>query len=269
MEENEPYTGLNDPEPEPTPEPQPEPEAPEVEEPAPTAEPEPEQLTDKEKALLAKAQDEKRKRQALEQKVAELEQKQQKPEPQPEELPHGIGPKPALEQFDSYEDWVEALSDWKTDVKLARRDQQAQQREAATKRQQADAKARESYADFDEVMESLPQVAMSQVAIDSIVESDHSADLLYHFGKNPDEAERISRMTPVQQVKAIGRLESQFDKKPEPKPAPTPPRRVTQAPEPVAPVGVKNNVPPDPDNMSDEDWLKHERERLRKQGRLY
>lgn len=267
-EENEPYTGLTDPEPEPQPEPEPE-ELEGDDDTAPPAEPEPEpELSDKEKALLKKAQDEKRKRQALEVELETLKKGQQ-PEPAPakaDDTPPGFRPKPVVDQFETYEDFVDALTDWKVDLRDHRATVQTRQQEVASKQEQSTVKARQTYADFDEVTAETPPFRYPDSTIEALRDSDHSADLLYHLCKNTAEAEKLAKLTPLAQIKELGRLEAKFEQKPAPTP---PPRRVTQAPEPVAAVGGKHSVAPDPDNLSDDEWLTQERERLRKQGRLY
>ena len=68
------------------------------------------------------------------------------------------------------------------------------------------AKAREEHSDYDEVISNLPPVVFPPVTLDAVRDSDHSAELLYHFGKHPEEAERISRMNPLQQVTYLALL---------------------------------------------------------------
>lgn len=95
---------------------------------------------------------------------------------------------------------------------------------AIWKEQVADAQTR--YADFEAVAYSAD---IPEGVADIILRSDHGADVAYHLGKNPAEAARIARMTPVEAALAIGRIEGSLT-------APKP-RNETNAPPPITPVG--------------------------------
>jgi dsDNA-binding SOS-regulon protein len=209
---------------------------------------------------------------------AQATQGQQQPEPQPEQLPLGFKPKPTREQFfesmDPDADFVEALTDWKADLRDHRRsvsDQQkseeARAKEVTTAHNERATAARAEHEDYDEVISSASDIVFSQEMTEAILYSDQSAELAYYLGKNKDELKRIAGLPVLQQVKEIGRIEAKLTTKVE---TPPPTKKLTQAPEPIKPVGNKEKATPaNPDEMSDDDWLKYERERLRKTGRLY
>lgn len=85
--------------------------------------------------------------------------------------------------------------------------------------------ARDSLPDFDRTVQRVAHVSVPQAALDAIAESDLRPQLMYHLGKNPDTANALSRMTPVQAVKEIGRLEARLSA--------APAQRTTQAPAPL------------------------------------
>lgn len=199
---------------------------------------------------------------------------QQPPEPQPEVIPQGFPAKPTVEQFESYEEFVEALTDWKVELKDVRKTVEAERKNIAEKQQTIAEQhstrvqtAKAKYEDFDDVTSSLDGIMVPMVTIEVIQESEVSADLFYYLGQHPDEAKKLQTLSVPAQLREIGKLEARLEKKPEPE---IPAKRVTQAPEPIKPVGNKEKaVAADPDNMSDEEWYRYENERLSKQGKLY
>jgi uncharacterized membrane protein len=92
--------------------------------------------------------------------------------------------------------------------------------------------SREKYDDFDEVAFD-PALPVTQSMYDAAV-GDNLGEVLYHLGKNPKEAARIAGMTPVQQVKEIGKIETILTLKPT--------KKTTNAP--VPPTVVSGNSSP-------------------------
>lgn len=92
---------------------------------------------------------------------------------------------------------------------------------------------RDKYADFDEVAldTSLPITShMFEAAGGKFL-----TEILYHLGKNPEKAARISAMSPIAQAKEIGRIEDTIN---------PPKKKVTKAPSPPGIVsGVGVNLP--------------------------
>ena len=157
-------------------------------------------------------------------------------------------PAPALDQFDSTEKWAAELTAWTkreaeriaaatTEKTLSTRDQQQQQhatrqsyngRLAEFVKTTPDAVATIANPIFSAVLERQP------VITEVVMASENGPALAYHLARNPIEADRISRMTPVQAAAAIGRIEAKLAA---PKPsAPTPPPRTTNAPPPPEPI---------------------------------
>lgn len=85
---------------------------------------------------------------------------------------------------------------------------------------------RKEAPDFDAVITN-PRAAITNFMRDAIIGEDNGADVAYYLGKNPDKASEIARLSPIQQVAAIGRLAERFSAAPQPK-------RTTQAPAPRA-----------------------------------
>ena len=181
--------------------------------------------------------------------------------------PQPTNERPVLEQFDSYEAFTEALTDWKATqaVQTALQQREAaqrqaeeqrteQERESTWKQRKADATSR--YADFDEVAlnEHLPvSPAMAEV----IKSVENGPDVLYHLGRNPAEAARIAALSPAQAAFALGSLAAALQ----------PPTKATPrpVPQPINPLAGGNAAPAtDPEQMSSDQWLAWRREQLRR-----
>ncbi len=171
-------------------------------------------------------------------------------------------PKPARDAFGSDDDYFEALADWKTGQKLSeyRKQQQAESLNKAEQTQTATrfelyqervSTALDAMPDYEEVVGASDVPAAPHV-LESILDSEQGPQLAYHLAKNPDVAERLNAMTPVQAAREIGRLEAQLEK---PKADTTPPKRTTSAPPPINPVrGSNGQFTKSPDQMSDAEW---------------
>jgi len=144
---------------------------------------------------------------------------------------------PKRESFDDYESYIEARAEWKAleTIRRAKADdekrsaEQARAKEAQTQASRYEssvATARAETPDFDDVV-SGAEIPVTPAIRDAILESDNPAKLQYHLAKNPSEIERISKLSPVQQVKAIGAIEATLAS----------PARTTSAPAPVRPIG--------------------------------
>jgi len=283
-EENEPYVNpdYQEPQGDPAQPPEGEPSEPTEE---PGAEPGTEEPTDdppaepqeKEKGVQKRIDELTRKRREAEREAeywkAKAIGKEGATEPRREDtttIPASQTGKPTADQYDNYEDFLEALSDWKTDQKIAQREFTARQQREQEERQKAlqthtsrVEKAKEVYEDFEEVLDDARDITMPDETLLTIIESEHSADIVYHLAKNRALALKIAAMSPKRQLIEIGKLEERLEK------AEKPVKRITKAPEPVKAVGGKGTVTKSPEDMSDDEWLKAERARCARQGRLY
>jgi len=145
---------------------------------------------------------------------------------------------PSRESFDSYEDYSRALARYEARQEFSRLEgekqkqgaEQARAQEAqtqATRYNESVATVRAETPDFDDVVSSA-DIPVTPAIRDAILDSDNPARLQYHLAKNPEEVDRISKLSPVQQVKAIGVIEANLQA----------PARTTKAPAPVRPIGA-------------------------------
>lgn len=164
---------------------------------------------------------------------------------------------PDISQFDTMDDYVEAL----TEYKLQQKAQNAQSQQAKQTQEQAIAqdwvakvdKARSVAPDFDEVFSNVADVPFAQVALDAVAQHPKGAEIAYILGKDPSEAYRIAALAPYQQLMAIGEVAARANL---PKP-----KTVSTAPAPVKPVsgGASNSAPP----ADMDEWVKWRNNQIR------
>jgi hypothetical protein len=195
------------------------------------------------KALSAKAQKriatlvkernlEKAERSKLEARIAQLENagktpqqaaKQAKAETQANTAEY-TKPKPKLSDFDNIEAYNEAYFDWKTD----KRDYEQEQKSKVKTAQESGAKVMTKF--YDEGSKLEKELGLGEgdfrtltsdlgfktppTTIEAIVESPFGAKIALELANLDDsEKERVGRMTAVQQVAYIGKLEAKFESK--------------------------------------------------------
>jgi hypothetical protein len=145
--------------------------------------------------------------------------------------------RPARDQYQSDEDYVDALTTWKVDQKLSGVKAELAQHQTRSQTQTEWAskitQARAEYADYDTVMEDAQDIPISPDVAEAIQSSDLGGDIAYYLAKNPEEALRINSLTPMAAAREIGRIESyvEYEKTQSKKVVP-----VSKAPSPIKPV---------------------------------
>jgi len=134
---------------------------------------------------------------------------------QQRQLPNGA-PDPDQYPAGRYDpDYLEALTDFKVQARFEAQREQAslQQRKMAI--QEAEAKAREQYPDYDYASEEFLTHPLARVPAFTqlVMDTDNPTKIAYYFGKNPVELDKISEMTPSQAARYIGRIEASLAEK--------------------------------------------------------
>ena len=189
--------------------------------------------------------EEKRRAYALEQEIERLKAPKQQKQAQ------AGAPDPNEFEAGKYDpDYIEALTDYKTKLAIDNYQESVkiqQRQEGVAKLQQV---AREQYSDYDDVTEEFLAHPLSNIKEfnDLLMDTDNPIELAYYLGKNPDQLDKISEMTPAQAARYIGRLEAQIEQKPKPLES----KKTSNAPKPVAPVGSAKptTAVKDPNDMS-------------------
>lgn len=124
--------------------------------------------------------------------------------------------KPVRYNFANEDEFIEALTDWKTEQKFRQRETQSR-KEAEDLRQQQIvdtakqrlSKAAELIDDFAEVT-SRADVMIPPDVVAYMQESDMFAELGYYFAKNPADAVSLSKLNPRQQLVKVGQIEAKL-----------------------------------------------------------
>jgi hypothetical protein len=151
--------------------------------------------------------------------------------------------KPNPDSFETHAEYVEALTDWKTDLKFKARDDEANKAKAQIAHEQT-MKAhfdrvnafKEKTDDYEEVIEAVGDMKMSLTLQDLLVTSDHGPELIYELAKSKAEFERVSKLGPIAAALEIGKLVAKIEAKASPEKKPEP-KKLTNAPKPLEPVG--------------------------------
>jgi hypothetical protein len=155
--------------------------------------------------------------------------------------------KPTADKFNTTEDYVEALADWKYEQKKTQERQTQQQRQIQEYTSGIDSRYSEvietgsdTYDDFQDAFMALGKLPIpDNVALglkEAIAQSDNGHELLYYLGKNTDEALRIAKLSPIAAAREIGKLEAKI--------AATPPvTKTSSAPPPINPVKPAGGLP--------------------------
>lgn len=172
----------------------------------------------------------------------------------PREKPSEPADKPKVDSYETYEEYVDALTDWK----IAKKDQERSRLEAldrarenrrsflSTWRQKVEV-ASKKYDDFEETLDS--DLVLSREMTEAIMDSDLGCDIAYYLGKHPEEAERIFKLSPYATVREIGKIEHLISSNGTPKQNPSPvseSQPVSKTPKPITPVkagGSANKLP--------------------------
>ena len=168
---------------------------------------------------------------------------------------------PPIEQFNSPEEYADLLAERKAEELLARREQARAQSEIIESYHDKEEEARNKYDDFEQVAYN-PKLPITNEMAQTIQSSDVGPDMAYYLGSNPKEAERISRLSPLQQAKELGKIEAKLAESPVVK-------KTSSAPAPIAPITARSTGSSATDttdprsikSMSTSEWIEAERQR--------
>lgn len=173
--------------------------------------------------------------------------------PSPAQTTEQPNARPQLDQFKSYDEYVEALTDWKTDQKLEAREKA---REEKARNQSVDSKATERNArvaerlmedakdvdDFEDVMDTITarNFPISEAMRDYLEEAERPALMAQWLADNRDRAKQIYSMNSAAAVRELDKVAASFALKP---------ARTSSAPPPVPTVGGRSVTTRDPKDM--------------------
>ena len=165
---------------------------------------------------------------------------------------------PDISQFDTMDDYVEALVEYKyQNNMLSQQEKYAERaREQRVAREWTDKveKVRAVAPDFDEAFANVAEITFAQSTLDAVAGHEKGAEIAYLLGKDPVKAYQIASLPPMQQLMAIGEIAAKTNL--------TRPKTVTNAPPPVKPVSGKSSIV-DPNSLSMKEWVAYRNKQLR------
>ncbi|HMY28733.1 MAG TPA: hypothetical protein PK211_07105 [Agitococcus sp.] len=165
---------------------------------------------------------------------------------------------PQMSDFDTFDDYTEALAEYKFNQKAQAQQQQASQQQQAQKVaqdwQSKVEKVRAVAPDFDEAFANVAEITFAQSTLDAVAGHEKGAEIAYLLGKDPVKAYQIASLPPMQQLMAIGEIAAKTNL--------TRPKTVTNAPPPVKPVSGKSSIV-DPNSLSMKEWVAYRNKQLR------
>ena len=181
----------------------------------------------------------------LEKRVAELERPK---------APEG---EPKLEQFD-YDPEKYATAKAEYAKTQAAKELETKQKAETAKQAQAklltawEEKVTRAEDKYDDWQEKVGELQPTNALISAIMEADNGEDVAYYLGTHPKEAQRLAQLSPLSQVREIGKLEAKLASTPEKPKAPS------KAPAPITPLkGVAATAAPEPSESDDmKTWMR-------------
>ena len=168
----------------------------------------------------------------------------------------GIPTRPSISNFESQEDYEDALIDWghkKTALETENKRKQIEMQEVLTSFNRKAQALRKEYADFDDVIEA---PVFTPFMRNALLKSENGPEIAYYLGRpeNREAADKIRQQPPEQQIYELGKLEMNLLLTKQTK-------KTTSAPEPIKPIGMAGGGKVDPDKMSDQEWYEYEKKR--------
>lgn len=166
---------------------------------------------------------------------------------QPAPAPQANDGKPTSDQFESYDDYVEALTDWKAENTVnARLAAQQQQSTIQTRVQTFEQRVATQFPDGEpEGLSALRRApSLPEGVQEVILSSENGPKLADHLGNNPAELRRLSSLTPTMQAFELAKLEQRLA---------APPKTATTAPAPHPTArgnGGRFETPPDTNDFA-------------------
>ena len=198
------------------------------------------ELTKARKDAEAKAETERVARVAAEAKAAELEARLNPPKTR-------LGERPIPADYTDINEYTAALEKYVTEKANKERDQLEAERSAKAETERrmnaflaAETKAKEAIKDYEDVIKA-SEVKVSDEMRDVILDSEFGPELRYHLAKNPEEAERLGKLTVGAMLREVGRLEAKFGSAAKPLPKSEEDKtkqavELSKAPEPITPL---------------------------------
>lgn len=125
--------------------------------------------------------------------------------------------KPKADNFDTHEEYIEALTDWKLEQRETEKVRKAKETEVMTQFQakvtafqKKVSEFAESVDDYEDTISDVDDVAMSFGFQNAISSSDNGPQIIYELAKNRKEYERINGLEPMAAAREIWKIETRI-----------------------------------------------------------
>ena len=160
--------------------------------------------------------------------------------------------KPVIDNFTTYDEYTEALTDWKVEQRFTERESKAKEFEQIKQKEAANQSWEEkvdslpdAYDDYEFVVgRAFNNIRLSETVIDAAKEA--GPEIVYHIAKNPQLTERIVNMTPAQAIREIIKIESELSK---------PTVKISKSSEPITPVKGTSKTTVRLDNLDTDSYI--------------
>ena len=172
--------------------------------------------------------------------------------------------RPKLDDFDTLEDFTEAMSDWKADQKIAAVRQEGARKANETARQTEERKKAERLqawvAAGEKAVEGFSEyiadedVKVTPIMAEALTEAENGHAAALYLVDHPEEAARIAGLTTAGQAMAIARLAAK---------AVLPGKKRSQTPPPVKTLSGASKATSDPSKMTTEEYYEYRTKQMR------
>lgn len=196
-------------------------------------------------------------------KAINSKETQDKPQSQVNTSENEDASKPKSENFETNEDYIEALTDWKIEqrekreaLKLQQEKLKSEFKEKAETFQSRLTEFQKNTPDFSETIEDVDDIQISVHVQDAILTSDFGPALMYELAKNRDVYEKINGLPRDRAFLEIGKIEAKIQEKNSSTPTKQA-KQTTKAPPPIKPVGTSGTgTSKNPEEMSFSEFKK-------------
>ena len=158
---------------------------------------------------------------------------------------------PDPDQFDSYDDFLVAKAKHEIKAEWAAAQETAKAQSAEQTFVERINKAAEKDPEIQEIVNDKTLPISNPMAL-AIKGSEFAPEVLKYLSRNRDVASGIYQMTPYAAAREIGKIEQKLASQPKPEP----PRKVSQAPEPIKPVNPTGSPSVDLDKLPMDEYVK-------------
>ncbi len=164
---------------------------------------------------------------------------------------------PVVDNFETYEEYElakESYLETKIEQRLTKKFQQTQQVQSQQEGLKTFEQRIEKAAEEDPTIYDIrhdPTLPVSTSMAQILHSSEVAPELLKWLDGNRSEATKIANMDPIRASRELSKIEAQILYSPKP----TPPKRVSSAPEPIPTVTPAGSINPNEENMPLEQWM--------------